>query len=135
MMPTDIVAQVLADWTLIGLVVLALLAFAAVVCGLTGYLPSWYLIRRTQDAHMELDAYDGPCHWEFCTSVDAERRRLLEEFSRANPELAAQCIEEEKQRRRLHAITGANTVIWETAEERDRQRLDAVAQIGDRRRP
>ena len=45
-MPLNIVTQLLADWLLIGLVVLALLAFAAVVCGLAGYLPSWYLLRR-----------------------------------------------------------------------------------------
>ena len=46
-MPLNIVTQLLADWLLIGLVVLALLAFAAVVCGLAGYLPSWYLLRRS----------------------------------------------------------------------------------------
>ena len=114
------IAQVLADWTLIGLVVMAVLAVASLWCGLTGRLPSWYLLRRTSLP---------PDFEEQCKARAQVRADLMRSFRDA----------QSAERRRLdgarHTLTGANTVIWETDEERDRQRLDAAVQIGDRRRP
>ena len=125
-MPTDIVAQVLADWTLIGLVAVALLAFATLWCGLTGRLPSWYLLRRAAE---EGDRCE--CCGEL---IEGSHYHTDDEIELCATCYAAVPLRPPHSQSALVSELPARALARQRKVSADRPRLDAVVQISERRR-